>query len=292
MPPVHLTARKVEALKKKAAKDDEAVVRWDAKLKGFGCRVSPKGQVSWLVQKWRGDRTKGQQRIVIEGRSLDEARKEAEVRIGEFNRGNDLVSRKAKARQQKLALLQSPKLREAVELYLRRSAKPGSYWQEVKRRLEREVIEVIGGDTRVLEITKADVRALIEAKQDKGHHSSARYTFAVLRPFLKWCVERDLIPASPLEDLATPEPAEARDRILSDDEIKAFWKATEADRLFGPFHRLLLLTAQRREEVGAMRWPEIDLDAATWIIPKERTKNSKEHLVHLSTHAVAILKAI
>lgn len=60
---------------------------------------------------------------------------------------------------------------------------------------------------------------------------------------------------------------------------------------FGPFYQLLLLTAQRREEVAAMSWPEMKLGKTEgeWIIPKERTKNGKEHLVHLSPSVVSIL---
>jgi integrase len=82
---------------------------------------------------------------------------------------------------------------------------------------------------------------------------------------------------------------DARDRVLTPEEIKSFWSATAFDPFYGPFHRVLLLTAQRREEVAGMRWSELDVEKATWTIPKERTKNGKEHLVHLSPQALACL---
>ena len=87
-----------------------------------------------------------------------------------------------------------------------------------------------------------------------------------------------------------PQPLEARDRVLSDEEIKAFWQA--ASELSWPFEnvfKVLLLTGQRREEVAGMRWREIDLDAGTWTIAKERCKNGKAHTVDFSPEAVRML---
>jgi integrase len=188
--------------------------------------------------------------------------------------------------------LNAAKLGEVVELYLKRHSKPGSYWIEIRRKFDVEIIPELGKDTPVTEITKSDLRALIEAKQDKNWHGAARYLFATLRPFFKWCAERDLISKSPLEDISPPKPLASRDRVLTDAEIVTFWKATESDPLFGPFYRLLLLTAQRREEVGGMQWQEVDRVTSTWTIPKQRTKNAKEHVVHLSPQALAVLDAL
>jgi Phage integrase family len=56
--------------------------------------------------------------------------------------------------------------------------------------------------------------------------------------------------------------------------------------------KLLLLTAQRRDEVGGARWPEIDLDKRLWTIPRERAKNDWAHEVHLSELALEILSEL
>jgi integrase len=86
---------------------------------------------------------------------------------------------------------------------------------------------------------------------------------------------------------------EARDRVLSDVEIKAFWAACERSGWpFGPLFKLLLLTGQRREEVGALRWGEFDLDSGTWTIPATRAKNKKLHDVHLSAFALELLAGL
>jgi integrase len=72
-----------------------------------------------------------------------------------------------------------------------------------------------------------------------------------------------------------------------------FWRACDGlGWPFGPICKLLLLTAQRRTEVAGMRWSEIDLKARTWTIPRERTKNDREHLVHLSDLAFKIIEGL
>ena len=61
---------------------------------------------------------------------------------------------------------------------------------------------------------------------------------------------------------------------------------------FAPLLRLLLLTGQRRSEVADMQWSELDLDEGIWIIPAARSKNDKEHLVPLSSQAVAVINTL
>lgn len=280
---------------RRATSEGKGCFLWDTELRGFGLLASPTGSVSWLVQKWSGGRDGKAKRISFAKYPPmlpEEARREASVLIGDVHKGVDLVDRKRKARLAKLALIQAPTLADAVELYIARHQKPGSYWPEVRHKFERHVLPILGADITVESITKAEVRALIEAKQDKGHHGAARYLFAVLRPFFRWCLERDLIAKSPLASITPPKPLQARDRVLTDIEIKAFWAATSAPELFNPLHRLLLLTGQRKSEVGGMSWSELDLAKAEWTIPKERTKNSREHLVHLSPQAMTIIQGL
>ena len=80
-----------------------------------------------------------------------------------------------------------------------------------------------------------------------------------------------------------------RDRVLSDAELAAVWKA--ADTLgwpFGPALHLLILTAARREEIGALRWSEIVADKIE--LTGDRTKNSEPHTIPLSLPAIEIVK--
>jgi integrase len=83
----------------------------------------------------------------------------------------------------------------------------------------------------------------------------------------------------------------SRDRVLSNDELAAVWCACRNDD-YGRIVRLLILTGQRREEVAGLTFNEIDLAGRTWIIPKHRSKNGREHEVPLSSLAVDVLSNI
>jgi integrase len=78
----------------------------------------------------------------------------------------------------------------------------------------------------------------------------------------------------------------ARERVLTDDELRAIWKAT-GDDAFGSLVRFLLLTAARRSEAAEMPWGE--LDGTTWTLPAPRNKVKVELLRPLSNAAMAIL---
>jgi integrase len=112
-----------------------------------------------------------------------------------------------------------------------------------------------------------------------------------LRPFFRWCEGKEYIQQSPALGLVPPRPLRKRERKLNDAELRAFWRATE-QMTWRPLYRLLLLTAQRREEVSGIRWNELNLAGAVWTIPRERTKNNKEHVIHLSAPALEILREL
>ena len=82
-----------------------------------------------------------------------------------------------------------------------------------------------------------------------------------------------------------------RERVLTDAELAAVWKATDGPAPFNAIVRMLMLTGQRREEVTAMTWEEIASDLSTWTVPASRAKNGAAHIVPLSPQAQAILRA-
>jgi integrase len=93
--------------------------------------------------------------------------------------------------------------------------------------------------------------------------------------------------------IRAPNPETSRDRILTDDELKAVWRgAAKEGYPFGAILQLLILTGQRRGEVGGMMWSELDLEAGTWSLPRERVKNDRRHEVPLSRQALAIFKNV
>jgi integrase len=98
-----------------------------------------------------------------------------------------------------------------------------------------------------------------------------------------------LVLSNPVIGTNKPTEERSRDRVLSQDELAAVWRACREDD-YGRIVRLLILTGQRREEVGAMAETEIDAARALWTLPGERTKNRLPHEVPLSRPVLAILE--
>jgi integrase len=80
----------------------------------------------------------------------------------------------------------------------------------------------------------------------------------------------------------------SRERVLSQDELRKLWRSL-GDDPFSNVVRLLLLTGQRRNEIGKLQWSEVDLVRKQIILAPDRTKNSRQHELPLSTQALAIL---
>lgn len=147
-------------------------------------------------------------------------------------------------------------------------------------------------DRHIAEIRRADVADLMDAIS-KRSPAVARATYAALRGLFAWCMERDLIEASPCDGFKAPPRPKARERVLADRELRLIWRAShDLGELFGPIIKLLMLTGQRRAEVAGMAWAELDLEAQIWRIPGERTKNGKAHELDLCDQAVQILKDV
>jgi integrase len=131
------------------------------------------------------------------------------------------------------------------------------------------------------------------AIDDGGAPVSANRTLAVLKTMFKFYVRRDKLAVSPAELVDRPAPEQSRDRTLSDDELRAVWKAADAAAYpFGRLVQMLLLTGARRDEVREAPWSEFDLDGATWLLPAQRSKNGKAHEVPLSGAALQILSGM
>jgi hypothetical protein len=110
----------------------------------------------------------------------------------------------------------------------------------------------------------------------------------VTRRLYTWAIGKDLVETSPCLGLSKPGVETQRDRVLSEDEIRAVWAACDAEPgIIADAFRLMLVTAQRRGEVLSMRWQ--DVDGAWWTIPAEVAKNGRSHRVPLSPQALAIL---
>ena len=130
---------------------------------------------------------------------------------------------------------------------------------------------------------------LLDRIADSGRGTTANRVLAAVRKLFNWTLERDIIPASPCAGVKPPAAETSRDRILSDDEIRWLWQACDgAGYPFGPLVKLLLVTAQREEEVGKAVYGELALsaDPPSWTIPAARAKNGREQYVPLSRRSL------
>jgi integrase len=116
---------------------------------------------------------------------------------------------------------------------------------------------------------------------------------AAIKKLFAWCLDRGTIEINPVVALRAPAREVPRDRVLSDAEIVACWRAAEQEGFpFEQFAKLVMLTGQRRGEVAGMRWSEVDLEQGTWTIPAKRVKNASQHVVPLAPLCIGLLRRV
>jgi integrase len=158
-------------------------------------------------------------------------------------------------------------------------------------------------DRPVPEIDEADVLTVVDDARQNGipgldqrnngsSESRGRRTHAALSVLFRWLQTKRRVLRNPCRDVSHPSAPPAREHVLSDNEMKWFWCACDAEPLYAPLLRLLLLQGQRLNEVAGMRWSELSDDRTTWVIPSTRTKNHRQHIVPVAPLARELLANI
>jgi integrase len=293
MPTIKLTQPAVERLKPPAR---GRIEYWDSQLPGFGIRISESGRKTWVAPyRVSGKLVRETLGTVAIFPNVAEARSLARESLQKAQAGKNPVAEKREREQAARAGKLPDTFRAAalryVERYAKKNTKPTT-WQELRRQLDVDVFPQ-WGDRPIQSITRQDVSALLDGIADRGSPVQANRTLARLKTLFRWALDEELVTVDPAARVRKVIKETARDRVLSDDEIQLFWVG--CDQLgwpFGPMFKLLLLTAQRRDEVGGMRWGELDLEKRIWTIPRERAKSDRAHVVHLSAPAVEIIEAL
>src|SRR5262249_46617712 len=269
---------------------------WDALVPGFGLRVTDRGAKSFVVyRRWPGSRAPARRTIGdIKSVTLAEARDKAREWITLAERGID------PAEQQRQAKIAEQRRRQAtfkvvVETWLASDEiKKTRTANNVAREMRDEFV-AIWGDWALINVTAADVAAVIRAKAATAP-SQARNLLGHLKRFFGWAQAQhsyglEVSPVAALKPDRLVGKKAIRKRVLTDEELCALWQATDAlEYPFGPLVKLLALTGQRRSDVSEARWAEFDLGKKLWIIPAERYKTASPHVVPLCDDAVAILE--
>jgi len=142
-------------------------------------------------------------------------------------------------------------------------------------------------------IKRSDVAAAIRSIATKRSTSTAGAARRALSALFAWAIADGLLGdgANPVDGSHRPVDPTPRDRVLSNAELVAIWRACGDDDDFSRIVRLLILLGSRRQEVGGMRFSELDLDAGSWTLPKARSKNHREHTIALPAPALEIIKS-
>ncbi len=139
-------------------------------------------------------------------------------------------------------------------------------------------------------INDVDTRAIAHILDSLSPTPGERkYAHSVLRRFFKWAAGRSLVDRSPVDGLDIPNPPRSRERVLSSDELKAVWKATEGMNGFGRVIRLCITTGQRRGQIAALRGEWIDHEHMTISWPSTSTKQKKPHVIPIGAVTLDLL---
>ena len=257
---------------------------WDASIPGFGLMVTANGHRSYVVQYRAAGRSRRMH--LKQGLTLRAARKEAKAILGAVAKGGDPLGERRKSNR-----VESDTLRAIVEEYLTREGSRLRSIGDRRAALERHVLPKLGS-RHIGSITRTDIVRLLDHIADKSGAPMADHVLAYLRRVMTWHASRSDDFRSPIvRGMARTRPSQRRrQRVLSDAEIRAVWRAAEASpNAFGCLVQYLLLTATRRTEAAAMRRSEVV--GADWIIPQERYKTGLELVIPLSPAAQAVLAA-
>lgn len=268
-------------------------IEWDDTMPGFGVRVRHGGKTphrTFIAQYKISNKVGDKQRRINLGNvakvNLDAARAEARMIFGKVAAGKDPANERIATRKAAAHTLGA-----SIEAYLGDKAtkvKPRSF-VEITRHLNIHWKPLHG--LAVESVSRADVAAQSRVIAKSSGPIAANRSRASLSAFFRWAIGEGLCEANPVIGTNKQEENDPRERTLSDAEAAALFLACP-DNDYGRIIQLLILTGCRRDEIGRLRWSEIDLEACTITLPPARTKNHNQHVVPLTGKALAILQAV
>ncbi len=283
MESIRFTDKAIQNLK---PKENRYLVR-EMGRPGFGVRIFPSGVKSWVFVYTIDGRQRWMTLGAYPDMSLADAHAAHAQARQNFTNGNDPGAIK---RLEKDGIRQAPTVADLIEEYLEKWARPRKKsWQEDQRMLYRNVLPE-WGHRKAMDITRRDVRHLLESIVERGASIQSNRVFACIRKMFAFAVEREIVDNSPCSHIKPLAKETRKDRVLSQEEIRVSWHELNTAGMSPELKRalkLILITAQRPGEVLGARWTEID--GEWWTIPAERSKNGLAHRVYLTGMARALL---
>jgi integrase len=257
-------------------------IEFDDDVPGFGLRIREGGSRSWIYQYRIGSK---QRRMVLGNAKsvpLILARKnagelEARVRLGE-----DPAGEKERARVEAgntFGAFVAQYLEARKSEWRKRSA------EQVRRHLLSHAKPL--HSMPIASVSQANIAKLLNDVATNSGAVTANRVRASVAAMLSWLMREGIhLPAGNVAANTNKREERSRDRILSDGELKQIWNACRGDD-YGAVIKLLALTGQRFSEIAGLQFDEMHDDQI--ILPGERTKNGRAHIIPLSEPARAIL---
>lgn len=290
-----LTDRKIKSLKPRGG---GPYIEPDPQVPGHGVRVMPSGRLTFVLSaRYPGSTHPAPRALGAYGElTLEQARAKAQAWRKLIADNIDPAIAEERERQAQLRK-QRATFAVVAEDFIKDKLPGERKGREVERDIRREFIPA-WGKRPVAEIAPHDVRAVVKAAKDRGAPYQAHNLLVLARRLFSWAIDQQVygLETSPCERLkpkAIIGKKMFRTRVLGEDDLRAFWRAT--GRLgypYGPLFRMLALTGQRKSEVAEARWSEIDLARKLWTIPAERMKADAAHVVPLSDDVLEILQKL
>jgi integrase len=278
------TDASVAGLKLLEGKSERLV--FDDALPGFGLRIRAGGKRTWIVQYRIGSQQRRLSIGTIEAVDSAEARKRAKDAVARVQLGQDPQVEKTAARAPKAREMTLGDVVDRYLPYAERKLKASTY-SGVVLHLRKHWQPLHAQEIQNLE--RRHVAAQLGRIAASSGPYGANRSRAALSALFAWAIGEGLTDTNPVVGTNKATDEIARDRVLSGNEAGLIWRHAGTGQ-YGAIVRLLLLTGQRREEMAAMQWPELDLDKAVWSLPACRTKNGRPHDVPLSQPAIEILR--
>jgi integrase len=277
---VKLTVKTIAGVKLPEGSKD--FVFWDDDVAGFGIRLRDGGSSTWIFRYRRGKKQRSITLGSVKSVPLATARQnagklESKVRLGEDP---------AQAKQ--LANLAAADTFDALaNQYLEaRKAKwrPASHAGNTRHLLKyAKPLHRLP----ITAVSQRDVAKLLNSVTAASGEPTANRVRSTLSAFFTWVLKEGIrLPEGNVVAYTNKHQEQTRDRVLTDAELKTIWHACP-DSDFGAIIKLLALTGQRANEIGGLRWDELRDDEI--VLPKDRTKNKRQHTVPLSVPAKSIL---
>jgi len=262
------------------------MIAFDKRRPGLGVRVRVMaGDVvtrHWVVQLRVAGRSQRHDMGPVTATPTKRARELADDIFAKARQGIDPAKEKRDA-SAKAAEIFEPLAADYLKAAKKR-LRQRSY-DEVKRHLETHCAPF--NRKPIHEIDRKTVADRLAKIAEASGAVSANRVRASLSAMFTWAIKQGLAEQNPVAGTAKQKET-ARDRVLSAAEIGAVWRACGDDD-YGRIVRLLILTGQRRDEIGGIMESELQRDLRLWSLPAERTKNALPHDVPLSAATLALL---